>query len=346
MVFHPLSIMEAKAGGHGDCGGFGPQVGEAIDMRMRGTLLGFVAIVLWSTNTPATRALLERLGTLPGSAISLLLAGACLVLLTTARARGLGWVKKLSWRHVGFCGPLFILYFVLLNPALGLAATRPAAIVAGLINYLWPTFVLLFSIPLLGARPRTLAFLGGVGVSLCGVVLAASIQFAGLGIPTESLARSLFPLLLAFGASVIWGVYSNLTMRFPQPASTGAVGIFLIAAGAALALASVGRWPAIHWTLTATLELAYVAIFPLALGYALWDLAMRDGNLVLVGSASNLIPILSTALSAALLGVPFRAELLGGAALVVLGALLSQAAFRRKPPVANKGKSEATRVPR
>jgi len=64
---------------------------------------------------------------------------------------------------------------------------------------------------------------------------------------------------------------------------------------------------------------------------------MRDGNLALVGSASNLIPILSTAISAAFLRVPLRVELLGGAALVVLGALLSQAAFR------SRGKPRAPR---
>ena len=323
------------------------RVGETVGVRMRGTILGFAAIVLWSTNVPATRALLERLGTLPGSAISLLLAGTCLLLLTTAQARGLGWARQLSWRHVGLCGPLFVLYFALLNPALGLAGTRSVAIVAGLINYLWPTFVLVFSIPLLGARPRTLSFLGGVAMSLGGVALAASIQFAGLGTPAESLGRSLFPFLLAFAASVVWGVYSNLAKRFPQPVSTGAVGIFLVAAGAALALVSAGRWHDIQWTLAATLELAYVAVFPLALGYALWDIAMRDGNLALVGSASNLIPILSTAISAALLGVPFRSELLGGAALVVLGALLSQAAFRsrRKSLPPDKSRTGAARGP-
>ena len=74
---------------------------------------------------------------------------------------------------------------------------------------------------------------------------------------------------------------------------------------------------------------------------------MRDGNLALVGSASNLIPIVSTAISAAFLGVPFRVELLGGAALVVLGALLSQAAFRsrKKPPPPGESEPGATLRP-
>jgi drug/metabolite transporter (DMT)-like permease len=72
---------------------------------------------------------------------------------------------------------------------------------------------------------------------------------------------------------------------------------------------------------------------------------MRDGNLPLVGSASNLIPILSTAIGSAYLGVAFRGELLGGAALVVLGALLSQAVFRngKKPPSPGESKSGTAR---
>jgi len=136
------------------------------------------------------------------------------------------------------------------------------------------------------------------------------------------------------------GHLSNLTKRFPQPVSTGAVGIFLIVAGGTLTLASAGRWPKVDWALATTVELAYVAVFPLALDYALWDLAMRDGNLALVGSASNLIPILSTAISTVFLGVPFRGELIGGATLVVLGALLSQATFRSREEPRPPGESE------
>ena len=106
------------------------------------------------------------------------------------------------------------------------------------------------------------------------------------------------------------------------------MGLFLFLGGAALGLASLGRWPRIDWTPAATLELAYVVVFPLSLAYALWDVAMRDGNLPLVGSASNLIPILSTAIGSAYLGVAFRGELIGGAALVVLGAVFCRLAFR------------------
>ena len=301
-------------------------------MRTRATFLGLVAIALWSTSVPATRDLLERLGTIPGTSLSLLLAGTFLLLATSAQTRGLGWIGRLSVRHLLLCGPLFIAYFACLNLALGMAETRSEAIVAGLVNYLWPTFVLVFSVALSPARPRPLTFLAGIGVSLGGIALAASAQFASLGI--APLVGGVLPLLFALGASVVWGLYSNLTRRFPQSHSAGAVGLFLFLGGAALGLASPGRWPRIDWTPAATLELAYVVVFPLSLAYALWDVAMRDGSLPLVGSASNSIPILSTAIGSAYLGVAFRGELIGGAALVVLGALLSQAAFRsrRKPP--------------
>jgi drug/metabolite transporter (DMT)-like permease len=297
--------------------------------KTRGTLLGFVAIVLWSTTVPAARGLLEKLGPLPGSSLSFLLAGVTLVSLASVQARGFEWVRRLSRRHLAVCGPLVVGYLVLLYLALGMARTRSEAVVAGLVNYLWPTMILLFSVPILRGRPRPIPFVVGIGMSLGGVLLATSGETGGLGAVFGRLATGSLPLLLAFAASVLWGLYSNLAKRFPQAVPTGAVGVYLLAGGGILLLASLGQWPRIVWTLRTGIELGYLVLFPMAVAYSLWDVAMRDGEIALVGSASNLIPVVSTAIAGAYLGVSLRGELLGGAALVVVGALLSRAAFAR-----------------
>jgi drug/metabolite transporter (DMT)-like permease len=56
---------------------------------------------------------------------------------------------------------------------------------------------------------------------------------------------------------------------------------------------------------------------------------MRDGDVTLLGTLSNGIPILSTIVSSAYLSVGLSPRLLIAAAAVVCGALLSRAALRR-----------------
>jgi len=227
------------------------------------------------------------------------------------------------------CGPLFVGYLCLFYLALGLAETRADAIVVGLINYLWPTMILLFAIPLLGRRPRWPVLAVGSAVSLGGIVLATSVQAESLGALIGAFGSSGVPMILAFVASVMWGLYSNLAKRYPQPNSTGAVGLFLLVTGLVLLIAVGNSWNGVDWNPRAIGELSYAIIFPASLAYCLWDIAMRDGNIALLASASNLIPVLATLLAGVYLRVPLGWELLGGAIGVVVGAFLCRLSFRQ-----------------
>ena len=60
-----------------------------------------------------------------------------------------------------------------------------------------------------------------------------------------------------------------------------------------------------------------------ALAYALWDVAMRKGNLLLVAACSYLTPLLSTLVSCAYLKVMPGSQLWVGCALIVVGSLVS-----------------------
>ena len=294
------------------------------------TGIGFVAIILWATTVPVARAVLEKLGVWFGASLVFLFSGALLIVVTSVRERGFGWVPRLSKWHLLICGPLFIGYLCLFYLALGLARTRPEAIVVGLINYLWPTMILLFSLPLLRKRPHPFAFVLGIVISLGGIVLAMSVQAESLSALVGALGKSGLPMLLALVGSLMWGLYSNLAKLYPQPISSGAIGIFLFVTGIALFIASFGAWQKATWSLQAVIELTYMILFPASAAYCFWDIAMRDGNIALLGSASNLIPVLATLIASAYLRVTLRWELLGGALGVVLGGFLCQIAFRYK----------------
>ena len=302
--------------------------GEKLENALA-TGLGFVAILLWSTTVPVARSVMEKFGPLFGMGLMFSFSGLLLLILTSIRAQGFGWISRLSKRHLIICGPLFIGYLCFFYLALGIAKTRTETVVAGLVNYLWPTVILVFSIPLLGKRPRPFWFVVGIVISLGGIVLAMSVQAESLSALVKALGKSGLPMLLALVGSFMWGLYSNLAKRHPQPVSTGAVGLFLFVTGIALFLASLGAWQTATWSLQTVIELIYMILFPASAAYCFWDIAMRDGNIALLGSASNLIPVLATLLASVYLQVTLGWELLGGAIGVVLGAFLCQLAFKR-----------------
>jgi drug/metabolite transporter (DMT)-like permease len=139
----------------------------------RGTLLGILAILIWSTNVAFSRSLIEDLGILTSGALSFIMAS-LIALVFLWRTRGsLRSLVQSSRNYLWVGGALFVLNNVALNCAIGLATSRPQVVAVGLLNYLWPTFSLLFSIPILNKRARLYLPLG-VLVALSGVWLAAT----------------------------------------------------------------------------------------------------------------------------------------------------------------------------
>jgi drug/metabolite transporter (DMT)-like permease len=59
-----------------------------------------------------------------------------------------------------------------------------------------------------------------------------------------------------------------------------------------------------------------------AAAYVFWDVAMRHGDIALMGSAANALPITSILFAVWYLGEPLTPGLLVGGALVAAGAIL------------------------
>jgi len=299
----------------------------------RATSFGLVSLILWVSTVGIGRDLLESIGPLFGSSLTFLLSGAFLIAVATLRCRGLGWWSRISKRHLWICGPFFVAYLGLFYVALGIAADRQQAVLVGLVNYFWPTWIVLLAIPLQKMRPRFLLFGVGVVLGLVGVAFAASVSAVGADGSWSTVAASLIrgwaPLTLAGAGSVAWGVYSNLAKRVPQTETPVAVGLLMVAAGCILLVPALIRGEAASWSLRAVMELVYLAGFPTAVGYTLWDRAMRDGNITLLGSVSNLLPLASVALAGALLGIPLHGRLIAGAAAVAAGSLACHRSLQR-----------------
>lgn len=100
----------------------------------KATLIGLVAIVLWSTMVGLIRGVSEGLGPVGGAAMIYSLSG--LLLIFTV---GLPDIRRFPGRYLIAGSVLFVSYEICLALSLGYAATRHQAIEVGMVNYLWPS---------------------------------------------------------------------------------------------------------------------------------------------------------------------------------------------------------------
>lgn len=291
----------------------------------RYSVLGLVAILLWSTTIAFSRSLTEQLGTLTAAFWIYSLAGLVGMVAAVWQAGDgsrnvLSKMLRLPRLYLLGCGALFVIYIAALYLAVGSASNRTQVIAVGLLNYLWPGLSLVFSVPIL-KRKASPWLAAGVLLALAGVWLATA---GGSGSTLQAFISegSLVPYSLALLAAASWGLYSNLSRRWGGDEEGGAVPLFLLASGLVLGLLRLVTPETTTWSTRALLELSYMALLPGMLAYVLWDVAVRKGNLILVASLSYLTPLLSTLFSILVLGVQSGPGLWFGALLVVAGALI------------------------
>lgn len=273
--------------------------------RNRATGIGFIAVLLWSLlalftvgTAPTPPLLLNALCFAIGGTLGLIWT------LTTGTFNSLRSVplRVYIFGTIGLFG-----YHALYFSALRLAP--PAQ--AGLIAYLWPLLIVLFSGLLPGEKLRAGHFIGGL-IGFGGAALI--IQGGGDGFDRAALPG----YVLALGCALFWSGYSVLSRRLGD-IPTGAVAIFCLCTAilsAALHMVTETTiWPigARGWGATIALGLG-----PVGLAFYVWDIGVKRGDIQLLGVSSYAAPLLSTLV---LVGVGIAAPSwsLGLAALFITG---------------------------
>lgn len=294
----------------------------------RYTIAGIMAILLWSSTVALARRLAEQVGPLTAGCSVFLSASMVLAVLWTREERSQIMRRKLPRKFLVGCGVLFVAYSISLFLALGLAHNRFQTVEIGLLNYLWPSLTLLFSLFLLGNR-ATIGLLPGTGLALLGVFLV--LTQAG-SVTWNSFSANFLRNPAAYGlgilAAVVWGLYSNLSRRWGTSASGGAVLLFTLATGIAFGLIRILQPESGNWTPRAIAEMSVLALAT-AMAYLFWDLAMRKGDMVLVVSCSYLTPFLSSLVSCLYLGVLPGRNLWLGCFCIIAGSFLSWHSIQR-----------------
>lgn len=290
--------------------------------RDAATCVGFTAILMWSLLALFTAAS-GRVPAFQLAAMAFAIGGglgAASWLWRRGAVRALRQPPKV-WT-LGVCG-LFgyhALYF------LALRLSPPAE--AGLLNYLWPLLIVLFSALLPGERLRIHHVLGAL-LGLSGTVVLI------IGAADLALAPEYWPgYAAAFVAAFVWATYSVMSRRFAGVATDAVAGFCLVTAG--LAALSHTLFEETVWPENPREWLAVVAlgVAPVGAAFYAWDFGVKRGDLRVLGAAAYAAPILSTSFLV-LAGYAQASVWLGLAAALIAGGGLIAAKdmilSRRKP---------------
>ena len=246
------------------------------------TLIGLTAILMWSLLAVLTVAT----GKIPAFQLAALTfaIGALVGFLTWfGRPGAAGALRQPPLVWIVGVGGLFgyhALYFLALRFA------PPAE--AGLLNYLWPLLIVMFSALLPGERLAVHHVVGAL-LGLAGTVLLFAGHGGGGFTPDQVPG-----LIAAFVAAFVWAAYSVMSRRL-KSVPTDAVAGFCVAtallAAAAHGLVEVTVWPD---TPAQWLAIAALGIGPVGAAFYAWDIGMKRGDIRVLGAASYATPLLST----------------------------------------------------
>ncbi|MBN9310883.1 EamA family transporter [Devosia sp.] len=285
--------------------------------RSAATLTGFSAVLLWSLLAFLTAAS----GTMPAfqlTAITFAIGGLSLLVIRPGAIKAMRQPLPVWLLGVGGLFGYHFAYFFALRTA--------PPVEAGLINYLWPVLIVVFSALLPGERLKW-QHLAGCALALVGAGLVVS-RGQGFGFdPQYALGYG-----AALCAALAWSTYSVLSRRYAHVPSDAIAGFCLATAGLAAAchlLFEATVWPATPWQWAAVLGLG---LGPVGLAFYVWDVGVKRGDIQVLGAASYSAPLLSTLILILSGYAQFTPVVLVACLLITIGALLAakDLLFRRR----------------
>ena len=276
-----------------------------------------LTILIWGTTFISTKVLLTSFQPVEILFLRFVLGFLALCLIYPRRLR-LGERRQELWfAAAGLCG--VTLYYLLENIAL----TYTLASNVGVLVSVSPVFTALLSHFLLRREKLRPAFFAGLVVALAGVVLLSYNGSAVLKLDPRG-------DVLALLAAAIWSAYSLITRHissFGYPVVQTTRRIFAYGLVFMLpALLIFGFRPSLAAVLEPVnlLNLVYLGLGACALCFVTWNFAVGKLGAVKTSTYIYLVPVVTLATSALVLGEPVTPLSAVGAALTVAGLALSE----------------------
>lgn len=287
----------------------------------KATLIGLVAVLLWSSIVGLIRSVSVHLGATGGAAMMYSVASVFL-LLSVGRVR----LGEFPRRYLVWGSLLFVTYELCLSLSIGYANTARQAIEVGMVNYLWPTFTIVAAI-LFNRQRANFLIVPGFVLSVIGIcwVLGGVQGFEPAGM-LANVRDNPLSYGLAFAGALIWAAYCTVTARIAEGKNGVTLFFFLVSLSLWIKYL-LGGGGHMNFSFEAIVYLVLAAA-AMGFGYGAWNVGILHGNVTVLAGASYFIPVFSAALSTLLLHAPLSWAFWQGAAMVTGGAILCWLATR------------------
>ena len=292
--------------------------------QKKATLIGLIAILLWSAIVGLIKSVSEGFGPVGGAAL-IYTCSAILLIFTV----GLPKIRQFPPSYLILGSILFVCYELCLSLSLGFTHNGRQAIEVGMVNYLWPSLTILLTVIVTRQKTSPL-IIPGVLIAIIGI---GRVLGGDQGFSVNEMTRNVMdnPLSygLAFSGAVIWAIYCVVTKLIAK-GNNGITLFFILTALTLWVKFLTSPQPdfIISWKAWISLLLAAIAM---GFGYAAWNVGILHGNVTILAAASYFIPIISAVLAAFILSSQLTMAFWQGTAMVSLGSLICWWSTRTVP---------------
>ena len=287
--------------------------------RNLATLIGFSAILLWSTIV----GLLKQVSTVIGADLAVLSMYSLSAILLFALFR-IPKLKNIPRTYLYVATALFVLYEICFSYAIALAQSAQQAIEISLVNYLWPSLTILMLIIFKELKFNIVVILG-LTISLAGIFFIQTgngeIDFSAV---INNIQNNPLSYTLALIGATVWALYCVVTKKYSQ--GHNPIALFFIATSALLWLKMLVLHPdqLSQFVLVDATTLMYMLMVSVAtgLGYAAWNIGINQGNITMLITLSYFSPIFASIMSMWILQTPLSKTFWIGAMMVTVGSLV------------------------
>ncbi|KKY85513.1 aromatic amino acid DMT transporter YddG [Enterobacteriaceae bacterium RIT814] len=292
--------------------------------QKKATLIGLIAILLWSAIVGLIKSVSEGFGPVGGAAL-IYTCSAILLIFTV----GLPKIRQFPPSYLILGSILFVCYELCLSLSLGFTHNGRQAIEVGMVNYLWPSLTILLTVIVTRQKTSPL-IIPGVIIAIIGI---GRVLGGDQGFSVNEMTRNVMdnPLSygLAFSGAVIWAIYCVVTKLIAK-GNNGITLFFILTALTLWVKFLTSPQPdfILSWKAWISLLLAAIAM---GFGYAAWNVGILHGNVTILAAASYFIPIISAVLAAFILSSQLTMAFWQGTAMVSLGSLICWWSTRTVP---------------